>query len=497
MMRVLRSIAIVACFLFCQSCYQEEIIFSAEPNNDLELPLLLNIDHKVGCLDDASQTLRFSIDESKLHDYKPKIKFQKFAKVYFEGKELVNREKNPLGNIVLNKAYRVAIEAGDKRREFKVSFTNLPTVQVITPNEITDEPKTMARIVVNYPKWKKKPETYIIGIEYRGKTSRAYAKKSYGISLKSEFNFDTDESASFFGLKPNNDWILDAMYIDRARLRNKTSFELWQQINGNAHYGISGELVELFLNNERQGIYCFNEKINAEHLALTSPKAVLYKAVEWEDGATKFETYSQKKSHCFYWDGWEQEYPDAEEVINWEPLADLRYLIVKEKDANFKWLIEEAIDMNNFMDYYLFLNLVSAVDNTGKNTFLAKRDAGKPFVVIPWDIDGAWGLFWNGEKLNHTSILSNDLYKRLKQLNPYSFKQKLKERWLELRTNVFSEENIRNHFNNNFNDIRKSGVIAIENDRWDLNIDLNEEQQFLLEWTKKRLAFLDDYFRDL
>ncbi len=57
-------------------------------------------------------------------------------------------------------------------------------------------------------------------------------------------------------------------------------FELWKKNSGNKHYGIKAEFVELYINNEHQGLYCLNEKINAEFLNLNNTHAVLYKFVQ-------------------------------------------------------------------------------------------------------------------------------------------------------------------------------------------------------------------------
>ena len=44
------------------------------------------------------------------------------------------------------------------------------------------------------------------------------------------------------------------MYFDPSRLRNKTSFEIWNQIEGERNYGISSYFVELYINSNHQRI---------------------------------------------------------------------------------------------------------------------------------------------------------------------------------------------------------------------------------------------------
>lgn len=476
------------------SCNKEEVVFNAEANRYLELPTILKINGKKCCYDYIEKSLRYPIAVDAVNNFSPFIEFQEYSTVYFEGEILTNNNINNLGKIEINKEYSVRIETPKEIQVFSLTFTNIPIAQIITPNKVFDEPKTIAKIIVNYPGDNKNTDEYFIGLEYRGATSQSYEKKSYGFSLKASIDLNDDISGSFFDLKNNNDWILDAMWIDKARLRNKISFELWKKFDGDRHYGISANHVELYLNNEHKGLYCLSDNINAEFLNLNNKQAVLYKATAWEDGSTRFETYTNDLPLNYYWDGWEQKHPDPRIFINWQPLDEIRNLVVNENDVSFSSQIESLIDLNNLVDYYIFLNIVSAMDNTGKNTFLVKEGAGR-FYIVPWDIDGSWGLFWDGTYTSYTSSLSNNLFDRLITTNTENFRYRLKQRWAYLRGNILSNTELENMFTNNF--IKNSDIIDIENKKWGSNIDINSEQDYLIDWTINRVNFLDNYFDNL
>lgn len=496
-MKSIYLIPITLILFILQSCYKEEIIFNAEPNRYLELPTIFKINGKACCFDHTENSLRYPIDADRIENFTPLIEFQKYSVVYFEGNILQNASINNLGEIVINKKYSVRIETQNEVQQFSLTFTNIPIVQVITQNTIFDEPKTMAKIIVNYTEYNKPSDKFFIGIEFRGGTSQSYQKKSFGFSLKGSINLDDNISDSFFDMHKNNDWILDAMWIDNARLRNKSSFELWKKLDGDKHYGICAEFVELYINNEHQGLYCLEENINAGFLNLTDPGAVLYKATNWEDGATCFETYNNNPPLKYYWDGWEQKYPDPGIVINWQPLDELRKLVVNENNEIFTSQIISLIDLNNFIDYYIFLNIVSAMDNTGKNTFLVKENAQSKFCIVPWDIDGSWGLFWNGTPTDYTSILSNNLFNRLLETNVNDFKNKVKQRWFLLRKETFSNAALKRLFTENFAILIQSDILNIENKKWSRNIDIHLEKEYLLNWTDNRILFLDNYYNNL
>ena len=496
-MRGFHILLILSVLIGFQSCYKEEVIYNSEVNRELELPTILRINEKECCYDYIDNSLRFPIDNDIINDFSPLIEFQEYSNIYFEGKLLLNNSINNLGDIEINKKYEIVILSNGKSKKLLLIFTNLPIVQIITPNRIFDEPKTIAKMFINYPEANKRTDKHFIGIEYRGGTSQSYQKKSYGFSLKGSINLDDDISNSLFNMKNNHHWILDAMWIDKARLRNKTSFGLWKKFDGNKHYGISAKFIELYINNEHQGLYCLGENINSDFLNLNNDNAVLYKATAWEDGATRFETYTNNSPLSYYWDGWEQKYPDPKIEINWQPLNDLRNLVVTGNDHDFTSQISSLIDINNFVDYFIFLNIVSAMDNTGKNTFLAKESFTDKICIIPWDLDGSWGLYWDGTYTGFTSILSNNLFNRLIETNTDNFKGKLKQRWGYLRGNILANIELKNMLNNNFILINKSGIIEIENKKWERNLDLNSEQAYLITWIENRVIFLDNYFDNL
>ncbi|MBQ5370291.1 MAG: CotH kinase family protein, partial [Bacteroidaceae bacterium] len=110
--------------------------------------------------------------------------------------------------------------------------------------------------------------TYIAAYKYRGATAQNYDKKSYAIKLRDEKGESVDRE--FFGLRDDNNWILDAMAIDKACMRNRVSTDLWNDFatypyhrregwEKKARQGTRGEFVEVFLNGTYHGLYCMTE----------------------------------------------------------------------------------------------------------------------------------------------------------------------------------------------------------------------------------------------
>ena len=479
---------------FINSCYKESIIFNGNPNQLLELPLILKINNKHCNFDHTTNTLRYSISHTTIEDFEAYVEFQDYSEVYFNNTFLDNNTINNFGKIEINKNYNITIVTQQTTHQFTLQFTTLPTIQIISNDQIIDEPKTLARIIINYPNIEKNSTMSYIGIEYRGGSSQSYVKKSFGFSFLNSSYINDVSPKSIFELAPHSQWCLDALYIDNSRLRNKTSFEIWKNMNPQLNYAINSSFVELYINNDYHGLYCIHELINGEFIGLYSNDAVLYKAVTWN--GTTFETYSEQSSNTPYWDGWEQKFP-IDNQINWEPLHTLRDAILNYSDDEFVSEINKIINIDNIIDYYIFLNLIAAYDNSGKNTFLARKSKKDPLFIIPWDLEGSNGINWDGSQSSYDEILTNNLYNRLLYLNPDGFKQKIKNRWVTLREESLNTNTLIHMFESNFMILSENDIIEKENNVIGSDINMQQEQDFIQDWLINRTSFLDNYYINL
>ena len=102
------------------------------------------------------------------------------------------------------------------------------------------------------------------------------------------------------------------------------------------------------------------------------------------------------------WCGYEVKYPDYEdEKIDWGPLWNAINFTATSSDAEFQKDFSRYFEQANIVDYYLFIELMLATDNHGKNMFFYNYDQLSETVpdligVAPWDLDGTWGRRWDG-----------------------------------------------------------------------------------------------------
>lgn len=485
---------ILVLILAASSCYKEQMVYDSMADGQLNLPLILKLDGQDAGFDVERMELRYTLNADSVQSYQTHVEFNPNAEVFFEGQALKNHSLNDFGPVKLDEAYQVRIVLNDFESLYQLRFTNLPIVQLVAKADVLDEPEIVAKFHFFNPHSSHSTSGFI-EIENRGGTSLRYDKKSIGFSFLQDIYVDEEVSTSLNGWKENEDWILDAMYIDPGRVRNRLAFRIWESMDDLNHHSIQGIPVEVYLNRSHQGVYCLNEKVNPEFLNMEDPEALLYKTVGWHDGAATFDTYVYEEPEQLNWQCWEQKYP--EDRLAWETLGNLRQLIVNGSDQDFTTQIANHVDIDNLVDYFILINLASASDNIGKNTFLYRLHGNEPLKIQPWDLDGTFGITWNGSPKGTETIMSNGLYTRLLSLNPDQFVEKLKSRYTVLRSSALQEQDLLLAFADEFQILRKSSVISIENQKWNLNIDIDQEEAFLKSWLSNRISFLDAYFSAL
>lgn len=345
-----------------------------------------------------------------------------------------------------------------------------------------------------------------MGIKIRGASSASFDKKSYRVQLRDDLGEDKD--ATLFGMREDKRWLMLAMFNEQLRLNNKISHDLWlkmhklyyQDDEPDANSTIRSVYVEAFINNSYRGVYLFTENTDRKQYKLkktngATARGELYKA----DGAgnTKFESLPPKPAPgADIWGGWEMSYPDPDE-LSWDNLYNFTQFVQQSSRTDFVNQIEGKLDFSSTIDYIIFLNLLQAYDNTGKNTFLAKYKENEPYFYGVWDLDGTWGYDTGGTRINDiTDFLSNTLFDRLINLNPQQFKKRLAGRWFTLRENILSENSLFNDIETQYNFLTSNGVYKREGKLWSTSNSMGEVN-YLKNRTSQRLLWLDNYFNNL
>lgn len=350
-------------------------------------------------------------------------------------------------------------------------------------------------------------------VRHRGATSLQYDKPSYAVKLYDTLGVKVD--TALLDMRSDNYWILDAMAIDKARMRNRVAMDLWLEFSRKPWYqslepkminGYRGKMVEVYVNDSAQGIYCLMERVDRKQLKLKK-----YSEKKGIQG-TWYKAWNNVRSSAFYlpatrpvdtiatYDSWEVKYPDMEDgdPITWQPLYHLLQM-VQRTGANFSDSIAEHLDIPVFTDYVLLCQLISARDNERKNVNLSFYQAGAERALFtPWDMDHSWGRMYDSqEELPNCEMFNNhQLYNRLNTY--YHFQDTLATRYAELRGTYFSIEHIDSLFAPYFELYATTGMDTIEAKIWSghngIVFDIPSEQQYIHDWTELRLEYLDSVY---
>lgn len=134
---------------------------------------------------------------------------------------------------------------------------------------------TKGSLRVTFPEDEGLDSIYHADFKIRGASSINYPKKSYAVKLRDAEGNSIDRK--LLGLRSDNNWILDAMYVDLACMRNRVCTDLWNDFSVKPYYadrekkvrtGTRGKFVEMILNGRHNGIYCMTEKMDRKQLKL-------------------------------------------------------------------------------------------------------------------------------------------------------------------------------------------------------------------------------------
>ena len=396
-------------------------------------------------------------------------------------------------------------EVSNNGNTYKLYITSLPLMKVSANQDIVDLKKNPANLSYADPNYNLESP---IGIELRGNTALTYPKKSYDLELKDEDAPSKTIDANFSEMRDDDDWHLNSLYNQPLKLRSFFSTKLWLNVNTlnyaakepDAKPGHDVEFVELFLNDTYQGLYSLSEQVDRKLLKLKKKKdnvvrGELYKANSYDQG-TKFIGSPMFDENSLYWAGFKAKYPFKDDYkASWNKLADFMSFVSSSSDAEFSNGINTRLDIDNVIDYYLFVNLLRASDNLNKNYFLAKYNQKTPYFIVPWDLDGVMGSIQDGKRIPYaTDVLSNALFDRLIKTNPDNFNEKLKSRWKELRSGAYSDESLFNALDESYTLLKSGHVYERDNMIWKQGKDIDEEYTYLKDWLQRRLAFLDEQF---
>jgi hypothetical protein len=346
---------------------------------------------------------------------------------------------------------------GSKAATVEFSSSNLPIVIINTENGagIADEPKVLADMsIISNPDGQinritDTPNHYKgkIGIELRGNSTQGFPKKPY--NLKTIDAQGMKYNVSLFGFPPENDWVLQASYLDHTFIRNPLAMYLSRQLG---QWASRTQMVELVLNGQYQGIYIFMEKIKIDKgrldLASLKPDEITEPDISggyiWE--VTGFDNNLGEQRNL--------KYPElseaAQEQIDYITQFDnnFRSSMLSAKYTNEATGYPAWIDVDSFVDELIVQEAMRNSDAYGWSGYFHKDKGGKICAGPVWDFDQSAGNssypddgITTGWMFSHPWT-NNTPFFWPKLFNDPKFAYKVKLRWQTARQSIFKTENL-------------------------------------------------------
>lgn len=361
-----------------------------------------------------------------------------------------------------------------------------------------------------------------ISIEIRGSSSTMFDKKPYG--------FETQDSAgnnvnvSLLSMPKENDWVLYASYSDKTFLRNEIPYYLARSLG---IYASRTAFCELFINGSYRGLYVLMEKIkqdkNRVDIAKLNPQdttgieltgGYILKVDKPYDYGWQVDVdplYGFDKTYYQYHDPDSVELAPQQRAYIKDFMFKVESTLVSSNYADTVNGYTKYLDVQSYVDYFLISEIAKSVDAYRFSFYMYKEkddDGGKLHVGPIWDYDLAfanygenvWEQPWKTSDWNADITAWKRTYFMKRLFSDPNFKNKLKARWIEIRSGAFSTNNILSFMSTTVNKINEArvrnfikwpiiGVYVWPN--YYIGATYEDDVTFLQGWIIQRLLWMD------
>lgn len=367
-------------------------------------------------------------------------------------------------------------------KEYQVIFTNLPVLRLSGTGDIFTESGASGMVVVWTPidpdTGKYSVKTSDAQWHIRGASSQGLAKKSLKLNIRDESG--NKRNMTLCGLGEDDDWILNAMATDDLKIREATVGSVWQKIQETSvspqkmSYGM---YVEVISNDNYQGIYLLQRRIDEKYLELKS-NHILCKG--WTYAPPKDSIFEVK--HCIY-------------------STDLQQKLAIEY---YEHRDPEHIQLDNWIDVNILVQACCLPDNAGlKNMYYlwTIHQENYTLSLIPWDTDMAFGYGWDNRtgvtyvpdeypsdcQINRSEYLAlQNIYTNLETM--------IADRWTQLRDSGLSAEYVLASVESHKNQLIDSGAYNRDIERWGIRNNNADTFEKLYVYIDERFMALDSYY---
>ncbi len=354
-------------------------------------------------------------------------------------------------------------------------------------------------------------------IRYRGNGTLKYSKKAFKIKLDEKADLLLGASTVSDGAE--RDWILLAEYYDRSNLRNYYTFCVASMLDG-LDYVTDCMFVEVYLNDEYQGIYLMCESIEVAESRVdiddsaSAERGFLIELVRESKANQDYTVMVYHEDTLLYYDVLsDMELEDNEKTT--EEYYRIFDIVQNVEDALASGDQEEiaaAIDLDSCVDMYLLHEFLLNID-VGWGSFYFYCEAGEDILYFspPWDFDHAAGMDRRLLSGSYKGIYVGDSESDMMQCNLWYqrlmelewFQDLVKERWNEV-SDVFllaleETEQIGELYSEKFQENHEMWHAqgSYSDSDWAYKGETyQDDAAYLFDWIENRYIWYDAYIND-
>ena len=225
---------------------------------------------------------------------------------------------------------------------------------------------------------------------------RGRGNSTWWLFPKKPYRINFSEDVSIYGMPASKSYVLLAEYSDKSLMRNVVTHKL-SSLLSNIHYVVDTRYVEVYINDDYQGVYVLTEQIQLreEKLFFESIPGIYNTGFLIE---LDMRFYEQNETDGFDWvllHGYPYNIkspdPDHQNFTTVHHDYIFEYLIatkiaIEEQDG-----YEDFIDVDNWIDYFIIQEFVKNVDVGWSSVYMYKEPQGKLTFGPLWDFDLAYG----------------------------------------------------------------------------------------------------------
>lgn len=454
--------------------------------------------------DDAQGTYYYSVMKSDSGGFNPQITYERkpggLSLAILDG-EISNEL------IARGEAIELLFYNGAEFGWLHLKITTLPVINICCKDTLEEADEKIAMNICVFDNSVSDVKEAVLKekgkIRIGGHLTRNWPQKKYKMTLENK--------RSILGLGNSSKWDILPFFGDEDKVRGIFSNNLWY--NGCSQdrcFGvINGSpmgLVEVFVNDKYYGMYSM---ISSDYRSMleagaSSHEEFVFNTESWIDVK---EVAALDNGQIP--EGFSLETDTSSREKAYSILVD--YFKTVEDEASDITDIERVSDIDNAIDLYLFLNLIQGVDQIDKSEvknlynlrlfakYLA-RDDGYKILYSPRDYDRTWGEgfdqdLWYDVPADFNIEMSTGPVAALIRAGDENIIERIKERYLSLRANEWSDEAIFDMLDDYEVQIYDSGAYKRNYERWPecAHYDGNQRLSVFKEYVKARLKYMDEY----